>query len=269
MLALKPLFAVAHDEDKIREICKVPYWHPHEAAWIAAYHQYRIKKGNPWKISPVVCSAKVANARKDFYRKRASSPPFRQIRNMKGLLCCAMCGSPNNGTLDHYLPKELYPEFSIFTYNLLPACLFCNSGKKGANVKGSKTSERFLHPYFDKFADDPLWTVKIVRPLAAIGFHPVPLSTLGRKLRTRITFHLNNVLGEPFYNFAETQWHRLPYVLSASLGHSPKFKEVRAAVKIELLRSRLSAGENGWRTALLRGVLEDKGAITYLTDQIK
>ena len=35
---------------------------------------------------------------------------------------CPFCGISESSTLDHYLPKEQYPEFSVFPKNLVPSC---------------------------------------------------------------------------------------------------------------------------------------------------
>jgi hypothetical protein len=53
----------------------------------------------------------------------------------------------HRGTLDHYLPKNGYPIFSVFSLNLVPACK-CNSKRK-ETLTGPNPNERLLHPYFD------------------------------------------------------------------------------------------------------------------------
>ena len=39
---------------------------------------------------------------------------------------CPLCGQRNVSTLDHYLPKESYPDLSILPINLVRACSDCN-----------------------------------------------------------------------------------------------------------------------------------------------
>lgn len=58
---------------------------------------------------------------------------------------CGGIGCPK--TLDHYLPKANYPQFSVVPSNLIPACRDCNTGK--SNTLASIASEQVLHPYFD------------------------------------------------------------------------------------------------------------------------
>lgn len=61
---------------------------------------------------------------------------------------CPYCGFGHIYTIDHYLPKSKYPQFSITTPNLVPACRDCNEGCKNA-VYSVTEGEQPLHPYFD------------------------------------------------------------------------------------------------------------------------
>jgi hypothetical protein len=73
---------------------------------------------------------------------------------------CPFCGIGEPSTLDHYLPKEEFPEFSIFSKNLIPICSPCNSSYKGA--KWIENGERlFIHTYFDIFPAQAFFTASI------------------------------------------------------------------------------------------------------------
>lgn len=43
---------------------------------------------------------------------------------------CPYCGFGEITELDHFLPSSSYPEFSIYTYNLIPSCHRCNNLKR-------------------------------------------------------------------------------------------------------------------------------------------
>ncbi|WP_394293633.1 HNH endonuclease [Aeromonas rivipollensis] len=60
---------------------------------------------------------------------------------------CPFCGIGIVSTLDHYLPKSAYPQFSVLPINLVPSCKDCNTGKSDsvATTAGAQS----LHPYFD------------------------------------------------------------------------------------------------------------------------
>jgi hypothetical protein len=67
---------------------------------------------------------------------------------------CPLCGQRTVSTLDHHLPKSLYPALAVTPANLVPACLDCNKAKFETAPKSSE--EETLHPYFDDIEDD-LW----------------------------------------------------------------------------------------------------------------
>lgn len=60
---------------------------------------------------------------------------------------CPYCLISEPDSCDHYLPKEDFPEFSFFIYNLIPCCSNCNRRK---GVKLSDNGKRlFINPIFD------------------------------------------------------------------------------------------------------------------------
>lgn len=65
---------------------------------------------------------------------------------------CQICHHGDVHSLDHYLPKALFPSLSISPFNLIPACFPCN-GKKLTYVPKS-AEDQTIHPLFDKFYDD-------------------------------------------------------------------------------------------------------------------
>lgn len=81
------------------------------------------------------------------------------VENLRGKLLypeiedfdeCPYCGIGEPTTLDHYLPKEDFPEFSVLSKNLIPVCGVCNSNYKGS--QWIENGERlFIHTYYDDF----------------------------------------------------------------------------------------------------------------------
>ncbi len=62
---------------------------------------------------------------------------------------CPYCGGIGRPeTVDHYLPKSKFPQFSVLPINLLPCCRDCNSGSKKAAVATTKNTQS-IHPYMD------------------------------------------------------------------------------------------------------------------------
>ncbi len=70
--------------------------------------------------------------------------------NAKG--CCPICGGGKLSTLDHFLPKSVYPLFCVTPVNLIPMCRECNSDKrKLCNTDYYKIP---FNPYFDDMDDE-------------------------------------------------------------------------------------------------------------------
>jgi hypothetical protein len=60
---------------------------------------------------------------------------------------CHYCGINSISSIDHYLPKEVFPEFSVMALNLVPCCLECNN-LKGSAHRGTEGLST-LSIYFD------------------------------------------------------------------------------------------------------------------------
>ena len=61
---------------------------------------------------------------------------------------CPICGVSfgySQVTLDHILPKSVYPSLAILPINLVPICYYCNTRKN------KKIGERVFHPYFEGY----------------------------------------------------------------------------------------------------------------------
>jgi hypothetical protein len=146
--------------------------------------------------------------------------------------------------------------------NLVPACSHCNSDAKGDTVAGV-APERFIHPYFDDWASDDLWTIDILRPLEAATFQPRPVDTLDRERAAIVTFHLNNVLGRQFHLSMANEWSTYPQLV-AIRNPNQKTVDVVAEVGRELSVAISSKGNNSWSAALFRGLSDDLEALEFV-----
>jgi len=154
----------------------------------SAYREYLRKRGNPWAITGYIRDADFQKTMAGLYVSKMQAVSYiAELRNNTRGRCCAFCGSLNNNQIDHYLPQDYYPEFSVFLPNLFPICS-CNQSK-GKKTVGAFQGERFLHPKFDRkigerslyvrircHYDAPTYTVRFrkprgVRDAAAFDFH--------------------------------------------------------------------------------------------------
>lgn len=74
---------------------------------------------------------------------------------------CPFCGISESSTLDHYLPKEKYPEFSVLPKNLVPSCAVCNTRKRDRILNEETNVRMFLHPCYDVIPDTAFLAVRV------------------------------------------------------------------------------------------------------------
>lgn len=183
------------------------------------------------------------------------------LRSRTLQLCpaCGEDGTPN--TLDHYLPKETYPELSITPINLSPMCDICQGEKKSKTVNA--TNERlFLHPYFDQFTNVQVVTLKIGRPFEApedISIHPhLDLDAVQSALVCRHLTELN--ITKRYYHFFKDEYARLQRLVSSTRS---KGQSVRGNLEM-FCENAMHKSMNSWLHVFYKGVLEDTDLMTYL-----
>lgn len=116
--------AYQYYEDAVPEVAALPVIALTEPQRRALVHAYEVKTAPMAKLRSAIFE-RVAVAR------------------------CPLCGLSESSTLDHYLPKELNPQFSIFPMNLFPCCFSCNTKKREQILDDEADNRLFLHPYFD------------------------------------------------------------------------------------------------------------------------
>ncbi len=60
---------------------------------------------------------------------------------------CPLCAVGVVSTLDHVMPKAIFPALAVTPLNLVPACGDCNKTK--SNRAPATAREQFIHPYYD------------------------------------------------------------------------------------------------------------------------
>lgn len=123
---------------------------------VDAYSRYEEGSGSPVDIDPLKPSVEVAKALKGNYLHTYAGAVLGQLR-IDALAAvedelCPMCGVGFVSDLDHYLPKEKFPEFSVLALNLVPVCSRCNGKKR--SVAGDREG-RFFHAYYDDVPESP------------------------------------------------------------------------------------------------------------------
>lgn len=192
------------------------------------------------------------------YRMLNSKQPgrnvYEQIYNSTKYKKCPLCGVGTVTSLDHHLPKSLYPALCVMPYNLIPACDWCQ-GEKGTNYPSSAT-EQTIHPYYDDFENETWLKAKVIEGETfrieyfvevPAGWDPISESRLGHHL---ISFNLTEL-----------------YSLNAGsllAGFQDKYRELHAAFGangvreglLEDMRSWLKVSKNSWVAAMYKAAAE-------------
>lgn len=194
-----------------------------------------------------------------------------KLRENDSTSLCPMCGSMHRGTLDHVLPKTSWPEFSLLTKNLVPACK-CNQMKSA--TLGLGHNQRMLHPYYDdvlkerlikaKFenlGDTPSISLEITKKTT----HPSYLS---------IKYHVDNVvLKNDILGYLSTRWESFflyPRLIVREIGpHLMGRMEIAHVITEEIrLLDETHGGKNNWNSVFAVGLLTDE-VIGWLLQELR
>lgn len=234
----------------------------------ARYVQYQQKQGNPWKIAEDGSFNEVRLSLNHLY----NFPPkgFEFIGEMRKAIdgACPVCGRDSLGTLDHYLPKQTYSEFSFFAPNLVPACDRCNTVRK-ALVRGNVEDERPVHPYFDEFLNQRVITILIEPDWNAPRLRPIPHDVEGA-IAEVIAWHIENIiLPAGIEQYLINLWTTLVNRPELYLGTIPSADQVRARLKqLTEMEAVMCHSPNAWRSSFYHGLEKNNEAVEYLTGLI-
>lgn len=216
-------------------------------------------------FEPIPCDRKKLGAIfHDFYYR----PPkklkelLQYRRNEHKLEECPSCGNPFiPDTLDHFLPKEDWPEYSILPNNLVPQCRGC------APVKGDKYfckkegAALFLHPIYTGILEEVMFKidVQVDKEIATFSVSVGITNSVGVDDKARIQRHMDKLaVNSRIQEFCVRQYARWKYKLADSGG------EIDFIFRA-LLGSKLYEiwGEN-WSIAFMLGVLRNPEAVIDL-----
>lgn len=84
-----------------------------------------------------------------------------EANNGEIVLKCPICELRDATELDHYVPRQLFPEFSVHSYNLIPTCHECNNNKSTAWCDSGKRV--FFNAYYDMPTDELLFDISVLK----------------------------------------------------------------------------------------------------------
>lgn len=184
-----------------------------------------------------------------------------QMRDNNGLNYCPACGEPGHpNTLDHYLPKSIYPYLCITPLNLFPMCDACQA-RKGTKIGDADSPRFFIHPYFDIFAAEQVIELRFYPPYDAPKFTLSCREGLLDEQTRLVQSHMRELeLEKRYLNYFKGQYLRLFRLVERLRG---KGQDV-SAILLELRDSCAAFGANVWDHVFYAAVLEDDAMMAYL-----
>jgi len=181
-------------------------------------------------------------------------------RELKLCPACGEDGTPN--TLDHYLPKDIFPEFSVTISNLFPMCDICQ-GKKGVKLIDANGKRYFMHPYFDSFTEQQLLILVITEPYnAPSSIMLIPNPGLAVPLQQLVNSHMDELhIPLRYRSYFKTMYIRL-------LRLARKLRENNQNVTDNLNTFKYMASTksiNSWDYLFYDGVLRNELLLNYLS----
>lgn len=231
------------------------------------YQSYCNNSGDPWIVGAALLQKELQQSLKVHY----ANPPngrlefIREYRDDLSPNLCLMCGSLKSGTLDHYLPKNHYAEFAVFSKNLIPACS-CNTLRKDTII--GNPGERIIHPYFDDFLDARLYTSIFAGNFLQPSISVQLCDPTGPNARI-LEFHLKNViLKNKILNSFEKLWGdlvRRPRKKLCIGTDNPTMHEFKHIIGKHLsYHDNFSDTPNNWHSIFYFGITNDPPLLNAL-----
>lgn len=235
------------------------------AEWRARVQAYLEGGGSPEHVPQWLT---VMPHREIFHNLYNSAAPGSAHGNMIGrlrdhnLLLCPACGEPGRpNTLDHYLPKGRYPQFSITPANLFPMCDACQA-KKLVKTGNAAEPRFFLHPYFDAFARAQILKLRIDPPFDTPTFALEPYGVSAPEAAL-VASHLRELhIPGRYVKFFADQHRRI-------LRNVGRMRATGQDVVGTLETWTFDAADptpNSWQHVFYDGVLTNPDFMAYLTD---
>ena len=225
-----------------------------------AYASYQVRSGNDRFLQPIPVTGEASNALKSNYAALSKGNHQAHLRDtILGSArydVCPYCNISPVDTLDHVLPRSMYPEFSILALNLVPACGLCNRKKGGTCFRSS--GKNLMHPYFMIVPVDPILFAEVVVDNESVtwSFYLQNQGVMGDLAFSAIeaTFSLLD-LASRFHGFSVGD-------IVDRMGHFKLMYESGGPARLreyllqESVSARKSRGANYWKTAILRALGE-------------
>lgn len=218
-----------------------------------AYHSYLRSYGSPQLKSAGLTPHQTDSLHKA-YEGGAKKYGLDWIPKLRDVLVgsCPMCGSSTVGTVEHYLPKTPFPEFSVFSWNLIPSCNSCNQKRGSKHVNG--IGFQLLHPIFDKSMLSKLKLTTHFNTTGLVTQFELGFNTLNFNPfeQGRISAHMNMCVDWRAFRLSTQVQISL---MAARVGRK-NLAQWKSVIQDELAIMETANLGYGWGASCLRGLLE-------------
>jgi 5-methylcytosine-specific restriction endonuclease McrA len=173
-----------------------------------------------------------------------------QHRDLQGT--CQYCGIQKPNTIDHYLPKSDFPEFSVLALNLIPCCGDCNTKKN--NYWLDKGFRGIINFYIDNLPQIQFLfcdiTIDSTNELPNVNFRLTIPKTIDKRLRTIINNHFKRLdLCNKYLEFInDFITDKINSIVSYLNSNNPN--DIKDRIGKEAINLKNRYGINNWRTVL-------------------
>ncbi len=172
---------------------------------------------------------------------------------------CQYCDLDRAKTIDHYLPKSCYPEYSILSINLIPCCYDCNTKKsKSFVIEGYR---QFINYYYDRFNEVRFLKCSIDITSEQIDFSvDTTAFPTDSKLKIIIKNHFENLdLNVSYLTWASEEFSIMKTDVKES---NLVFEDFKSLIEYEIKKNESKYGLNHYKTAFYLQI-KDKIAELY------
>jgi len=181
---------------------------------------------------------------------------------------CPYCGYPNiPDTLDHFIPKDEWPEYAFLADNLVPQCRGCAPTKGQHYFCDIENSAKFIHPFYCDLISKLTFHVSMVfaKPVPAFSVDFKSKGTLSADQKQRLVLHIKHLkIRTRIISYCHKSFnHWLDLVrktgVDASIAFSQRLEEKGGA----------GMPSENWDHAFFHAVLNNKDAMDYLLSERK
>lgn len=232
------------------------------------YNDYENNKDSLESIMPSDKRKLPETIKNDLLSCYSDNVTFRQVR--KQILGdgnkCPYCTINTATTIDHYFDKIDYPEFSVYSRNLIRSCADCNQ-KKGTKVFDKNGNRQYLHFYFDVIPEDQFLYISFI-------YDPV-FHTTEIKLSldfsecagntTLIRNHFTNLnLDSQFTKQIQSHLSIIVEIIKNAKKDNNTLKEIISTLEYIQKSYMKKYGNNYWKTSMYKGLLLSKEYLSKL-----